>query len=77
MEKGAGSLSGVSGVDAEAEDGWVRLTIHPQDGKDVREDIFRLVNDKNWSLREIRRDGGSLEDFFVKVTAEQLGRRGG
>ena len=26
---------------------------------------------------KIRRDGGSLEDFFVKVTAEQMGRRAG
>jgi ABC-2 type transport system ATP-binding protein len=77
VEKGVGSLSGVSSVDAEAEDGWVRLTVNPKDGIDVREDIFRLVSDKSWSLREMRRDAGSLEDFFVKVTAEQLGRRGG
>jgi len=77
VEKGVAGISGVRGVEAHAEDGWVRLTVNPQDGTDVREDIFRLVNDKGWSLREIRHDGGSLEDFFVKVTAEQLGQRAG
>ena len=62
-------------VDANAENGWVKLTVNSQQGTDVREDIFQLVHAKGWSLREIRREGGSLEDFFVKVTAQQVSRR--
>lgn len=71
---GVGSLAGVESVDANAENGWVKITVNPQQGKDVREEIVQLVHGKGWSLREIRREGGSLEDFFVKVTAEQASR---
>ena len=77
VEAGVRSLAGVGSVNASAENGWVKLTVNPQEGKDLREAIFRLAHDKGWSLREIRREGGSLEDFFVKVTAEQMTRRNG
>ena len=75
VEAGVGLLAGVDTVDASAENGWVTLTVNPKAGEDLREAIFRLAHDKGWSLREIRREGGSLEDFFVKVTAEQISRR--
>ena len=72
---GVGSLAGVSSVEANSENGWVKLTVNSQQGKDVREDIVQLVHGKGWSLREIHHEGGSLEDFFVKVTAEQVSRQ--
>ena len=46
---------------------------HPHNGADVREDVFKLAADKGWTLREMRREVASLEDFFVKITAEQRG----
>jgi ABC-2 type transport system ATP-binding protein len=75
VEKGVGGLEGVQSVEATALDGWVRLAISPKPDRDIREDIFRLTADKGWSLREIRREGGTLEDFFVKVTAQQQDHR--
>lgn len=71
VEKGVSALAGVQSVEATSVDGWVRLAVSPKPDHDVREDIFRLTASKGWSLREIRREGATLEDFFVKVTAEQ------
>jgi len=71
VEKSVRALDGVSAVEAVARDGWVRLAVDPKPERDVREDIFRLTTDKGWSLREIRREGATLEDFFIKVTAQQ------
>ena len=34
-----------------------------------------LTTDKGWSLREIRREGATLEDFFLQVTAKQQEQR--
>lgn len=71
VTKHVGGLTGVERVDAASEDGWVRLTIQAKPDHDVREDIYRLTTSKGWSLREMHRQGASLEDFFVQVTAEQ------
>ena len=42
------------------------LTAHP--GTDVRPQIFKMVCDRQWRLRELTRSGHSLEDIFVRVT---------
>ncbi len=74
IEAGARAMAGVRKVDVTANDGWVRLAIDASADADVRESLFRLTSEKGWSLRELRREGATLEDFFVKVTAEQAGR---
>ena len=71
VEQGARSLAGVEKVEVSSSDGWVRLAIEPKADQDVREDLFRLSSSKGWSLRELRREGATLEDFFVQVTARQ------
>ena len=71
VEKGASSLSGVERVEVSSSNGWVRLSIEPKPKHDVREDVFRLTTSKGWTLRELRREGATLEDFFVQVTAQQ------
>jgi len=76
VEAGIKSITGVVGVEAESVDGWNRLTIEANGTSDVREDIFKLTSAKGWSLREMRREVASLEDFFIKVTAEQKTSRG-
>ncbi len=53
-----------------ASDGWVKISIRPKTGVDVREDVFKLSTANGWALRELHRDGATLEDFFVKVTAK-------
>ena len=71
IEKGARGLSGVQSVEVSANDGWVRLTIEPKPNQDVREELFKLTASKGWSLRELKSEGASLEDFFIQVTAKQ------
>ena len=76
VETSARALDGVRKVEVSANDGWVRLAVEPKPNRDVREDLFRLTSSKGWTLRELRREGATLEDFFVQVTAEQQGRHG-
>jgi len=68
------ALEGVQAVDLTTERGWSHLTIESKNGQDIREDVFKLAASKGWTLREMRREVASLEDFFVKITAEQADR---
>ncbi len=70
------ALSGVSAVELSAENGWTRLTVSTKPKTDVREELYKLTTQQGWSLREIRRESGSLEDFFIQVTAKQHERQG-
>ncbi|MFQ5592415.1 MAG: ABC transporter ATP-binding protein [Phycisphaerae bacterium] len=74
VENGVRSLAGVQSVEASTADGWVRLTVQPEPERDIREELYRLTTQSGWSLREIRLEGATLEDFFVQVTAEQADR---
>jgi len=71
VEKSVQAINGVTSVEVISENGWVKVSVDSQPETDVREDIFKLASAKGWSLREIRRDGATLEDFFIKVTAQQ------
>ncbi len=71
VEKNARLLDGVRNIEVASSDGWVRLAIEPKPDHDIREDVFRLSASKGWSLRELKREGASLEDFFIQVTARQ------
>ncbi|RME38702.1 MAG: ATP-binding cassette domain-containing protein [Planctomycetota bacterium] len=71
VEREAKAIPGVQHVDVAASNGWVRVSIQPQPDRDVREDVYRLSKAKDWTLRELKREGASLEDFFVQVTARQ------
>jgi hypothetical protein len=75
VEKKVRSLEGVQSVEASSVDGWVHLKVQPKAQHDIREDIFRLTTSNGWSLREIRLEAATLEDFFVQVTARQLDGR--
>ncbi|MBU0717044.1 MAG: ABC transporter ATP-binding protein [Planctomycetes bacterium] len=76
VERGVRSLAGVKAVEVSPMNGWTRALIEPKPDTDIREDVYRLSNDKGWSLREIRREGATLEDFFIQVTARQHDRAG-
>ena len=71
--KAVESVAGVQKVETTSNDGWVRLAISFQPERDIREELFNLTKSKDWSLREIRVEGATLEDFFHKVTSEQRG----
>jgi len=75
VEKSVRSLGGVQRLEVASEDGWVKLSIEPKPQQDPREDLFRLTQSKGWSLREIRREGATLEDFFVQIIARQAESR--
>ena len=71
IKKQVSGLQGVSRVDLRTEDGWHHLTIDRANRADVREALFKLAADQGWALREMRREVASLEDYFVKIVAEQ------
>lgn len=64
-------IAGVTGVEAQNVDGWCRLKIESRPGADLREDVVKTAGGRGWALREIRREVASLEDFFVKIVAQQ------
>ncbi len=72
VKKAVTTLTGVSKVEIEAADGWQRLVIETEKGKDPREAIFQTVKEKGWGLRELRLEVGSLEQFFIQITAQQV-----
>jgi len=47
---------------------YIRCSLTPQPGLDVRSKIFNLVCDRGWKLRELTYSAHSLEDIFVRVT---------
>ncbi len=57
--------------DASVTGDWTRFAITGDGKRDVREPVARVIQDKGWGLRELRREVASLEDFFVKIIAEQ------
>ena len=64
-------VQGVAQVETESNDGWTLARARAERGRDPIEAIGRLVASKGWPLRELRRESGSLEDFFAQVTAPQ------
>jgi len=74
IERGVRAIAGVQKVDVASENGWIRLAVEASPQRDVREDIFRLSSTSGWSSREIRREGGTLGDFFIQVIAQQAER---
>lgn len=54
-------------VEADDNEEWISLDIQSKGG-DIREKFFRLVVEKNWSLRELKLDKMSLEQVFAKLT---------
>jgi len=63
-------LPGVAECETDADAGWcvARVSAKPDAG-DIREALGRLAADKQWTLREMRHEAASLEEFFVQVTS--------
>jgi ABC-2 type transport system ATP-binding protein len=47
---------------------FMRCSLTPRPGADIRLHIFMLVREHGWVLRELTRRRHSLEDIFVRVT---------
>ena len=51
-----------------AEGEFHRCALTPRNGCDLRPQIFSLVQERGWTLRELTRNRHSLEDIYVHVT---------
>jgi ABC-2 type transport system ATP-binding protein len=49
---------------------WTHAKIFAQPGIDVREDIYSIVRQNNWPLRELSRVKATLEEAFVELTQD-------
>src|SRR5260221_2364295 len=59
----------VEHFDLSASEGdYIRCTLTPRPGVDLRPQIFSLICERGWKLRELTRSRHSLEDIFVRVT---------
>ncbi len=68
IEAAAKTLPGVTHVEATpGGDGRTRLRLSAK-GSDPRPALFRLAVEKGWTLYELHREGGSLEDLFRELT---------
>jgi gliding motility-associated transport system ATP-binding protein len=50
-------------------DGGTRYVVESARGRDVRAEIFQLVAQQKWQLRELKRVGMTLEEVFMKIVA--------
>jgi ABC-2 type transport system ATP-binding protein len=48
-----------------------RCSLTPSNGDDLRPQIFSMVTERGWKLRELSRSRYSLEDIYVRVTRPQ------
>jgi ABC-2 type transport system ATP-binding protein len=53
---------------APADGDYIRCSLTARPGLDVRAQVFRMVCERQWKLRELTRSSHSLEDIFVRVT---------
>ncbi len=65
------SIKGVRDVETSRSGNWTRLTISSDAQADLRGEVFKVASQKGFQMRELRREVGSLEDFFVQITYEQ------
>jgi ABC-2 type transport system ATP-binding protein len=64
------AVPGTLRVASESLGDWQRLTCETEGGRDLRQELFRVVVENGWVLRELRQERQNLEDIFVAVTAE-------
>lgn len=53
---------------APAEGEFIRCALTARDGIDLRPQIYLMVTERGWMLRELSRSRQSLEDVFIRVT---------
>jgi ABC-2 type transport system ATP-binding protein len=57
-------------VNLPVEGDWTTARVFGKPGVDIREDVFSVVRQNNWSLRELSRVKATLEEAFVELTQE-------
>ena len=52
-------------------DGWAKITLNSlKDTADLREEIFNVVNEQKWTIRELDVKSPTLEETFVNITSK-------
>jgi len=52
-------------------DGWTKVTMQSlKDTVDLREQIFNVVNEQKWTIRELDVKAPTLEETFVNITSK-------
>jgi len=65
-------LPGVSGVSvAGSDEGFEVFDVETAAGAEIREAIYRLAVERNWTLRELSQTAASLEDVFIHLTTHE------
>jgi ABC-2 type transport system ATP-binding protein len=49
-------------------DGYVRCSLTPRNGMDLRPQIFLLAHQQGWLVRELTHNQYSLEDIYLRLT---------
>ncbi|MHC4561423.1 MAG: ABC transporter ATP-binding protein [Planctomycetota bacterium] len=71
LASAVGEVEGVQNVDTQPAGNWTRLIITADGDADPRAKLFELAGERQFALRELRREVASLEDFFVQITYQQ------
>ena len=61
-------IPGVRDVTASTDGDWQVFALRVEANTDVREEVYRLANDRRWTLRELSQRKATLEDVFVEIT---------
>jgi ABC-2 type transport system ATP-binding protein len=64
-------LPNVLSVEAMSADGRPRFVVESAIGQDVREDLASTIVSNGWGLLELRAEGMSLEEVFLKLTTRE------
>jgi ABC-2 type transport system ATP-binding protein len=57
-------------IDLPGEGDWTRAKVFADPGVDVREEVYDVVRENNWPLRELCRVKATLEEAFVELTQD-------
>lgn len=72
IESALRQLPGVAKVTTQGcTDGVASFDVEAASGADVREAIFRLAVERQWTLRELSQAQASLEDVFIHLTTKE------
>ena len=77
IAKAVRALPGVHEAEHSARGNWLRVVIRGDEKTDHRAAVAKLAAQNSWPLRELRKEIGSLEDFFIQITYEQNLQAGG
>jgi ABC-2 type transport system ATP-binding protein len=61
-------IAGVRDVTASDDGDWQIFALRVEANTDVREEVYRLANERRWTLRELTQRRATLEDVFVEIT---------